>query len=41
MAWLHEADYETVTYRILEEQIPYDTCIEAVREIAESGLLVE
>ena len=52
MAWLHEnreefknavyrADYETVTYRILEEQIPYDTCIEAVRKIAESGLFVE
>ena len=41
MAWLHETNYETVTCRILEEQIPYDTCIEAVRKIAESGLFVE
>ena len=38
---IYRADYETVTYRILEEQIPYDTCIEAVRKIAESGLFVE
>ena len=38
---IYLADYETVTYRILEEQIPYDTCIEAVRKIAESGLFVE
>ena len=38
---IYRADYETVTYRILEEQIPYDTCIEAVRKIAESGVFVE
>lgn len=38
---IYRADYETVTYRILEEKIPYDTCIEAVRKIAESGLFVE
>lgn len=41
MALLYKTDYETVTYRILEEQIPYDTCIEAVRKIAGSGLFVE
>ena len=41
MVWLYKTDYETVTYRILGEKIPYDTCIEAVRNIAESGLFVE
>ena len=41
MALLYETNYETVTCRILEEQIPYDTCIEAVRRIAESGLFME
>ena len=38
---IYRADYETVTYRILGEKISYDTCIEAVRNIAESGLFVE
>ncbi len=37
----YHSDYETVTSRILEEQIPYDVAIEAVREIAQSGLFEE
>ena len=36
---VYKSDYENVTTRILEEQIPYDVAIEAVRRIAESGLL--
>ena len=36
---IYRADYENVTSRILEEQIPYDTAIEAVRKIAESGMI--
>ena len=38
---IYRADYESVTSRILEERIPYDTTIEAVREIAESGMFDE
>lgn len=38
---IYRADYESVTSRILEEQIPYDTAIGAIRRIAESGLFVE
>jgi hypothetical protein len=34
---IYRADYESVTSRILEEQIPYDVVIEAVKEIAASG----
>ena len=35
---IYRADYESVTSRILEEQIPYETAIEAVRRIAESEM---
>ena len=35
---VYRTDYEIVTSRILEEQILYDTAIEAVRKIALSGL---
>ena len=38
---IYRADYESVTSRILEEQISYDTAIGAVRRIAESGLFDE
>ncbi|MBR4474069.1 MAG: nucleotidyl transferase AbiEii/AbiGii toxin family protein [Oscillospiraceae bacterium] len=38
---VYRADYESVTSRILEEQILYETAIEAVRKIAESGLFKE
>lgn len=38
---IYRADYESVTSRILEEQISYDTAITAVRKIAESGLFAE
>ena len=38
---IYRADYESVTSRILEEQIPYDTAIGAIRRIAESGIFVE
>lgn len=37
----YRADYESVTSRILEEQIPYDVVIEAVKEIAASETFVE
>ncbi|MBO4219319.1 MAG: nucleotidyl transferase AbiEii/AbiGii toxin family protein [Clostridia bacterium] len=35
---VYKSDYDKVTSRILEEQIPYEVAIEAVREIAKSGL---
>ncbi len=38
---IYRADYESVTSRILEEQIPYDVVIEAVKEIAASGKFEE
>ena len=38
---VYRTDYESVTSRILEEHISYDAAIEAVREIAESGLFAE
>ena len=38
---IYRADYESVTSRILEEQIPYDTAIGAIRKIAASGLFAE
>ena len=38
---VYRADYETVTSRILEEQIPYDTTIVAIMKIAGSGLFEE
>lgn len=38
---IYRTDYESVTSRILKEQIPYDTAIGAVRKIAESGLFME
>ena len=38
---IYRADYDSLTSRILEEQIPYDTAIGAVRRIAQSGLFVE
>lgn len=38
---VYKPDYENVTSRILEEQIPYDVAIEAVKRIAESGMFEE
>ena len=38
---IYRADYESVTSRILEEQIPYDLVIDAVKEIAASGKFEE
>lgn len=38
---VYKSDYDNVTSRILEEQIPYEVAIEAVSKIAESGLLEE
>lgn len=38
---IYRSDYESVTSRILEEQIPYDVVIEAVKEIAASGKFEE
>lgn len=38
---IYRVDYESVTSRILNEQIPYNTAIRAIRRIAESGLFVE
>lgn len=35
---IYKNDYENITSRILEEQIPYETAIEAVRIIAGSGI---
>ena len=35
---VYKSDYETLTTRILQEQIPYDTAIEAIRKIADSGM---
>lgn len=38
---IYRNDYESVTSRILKEQISYDKAIEAVRRIAESGFFLE
>lgn len=38
---IYRTDYESVTSRILKEQISYDKAIEAVCRIAESGLFLE
>lgn len=38
---IYKNDYENITSRILEEQIPYETAIEAVRSIAGSGIFEE
>ena len=38
---IYREDYESVTSRILEEQIPYDVVIGAVKEIAVSGKFEE
>ena len=38
---IYRSDYESVTSRILVEQIPYDVVLEAVKEIAESGKFEE
>ena len=38
---IYRADYESVTSRILEEQIPYDMAIGAVKKIAASGMFIE
>lgn len=38
---IYRTDYESVTSRILEERIPYDTTIGAIRKIAESGMFDE
>lgn len=35
---VYKNDYETVTIRILEEQIPYDTAVNALSIIADSGM---
>lgn len=37
----YKRDYETITWRILEEQIPYKIAVEAVKEIADSGMFEE
>ena len=38
---VYKRDYETVTSRILEEKIPYETAVEAIKTIAESGAFEE
>ena len=38
---IYRTDYESVTSRILKEQISYDKAIEAVCRIAESGMYLE
>ena len=38
---IYKEDYQNITSRILEENIGYETAIEAVRRIAESGLFEE
>ena len=35
---IYRDDYESITSRILEEQVSYDTAIEAVKTIAKSGM---
>ena len=38
---IYKDDYQNITFRILEEDIDYETAIEAVRKIAESGMFEE
>ena len=38
---IYKEDYESITSRILAENVPYDSAIEAVRKIAESGIFDE
>lgn len=38
---VYKADYESVTTRILEEQIPYEVSIEAINQIVDSGVFDE
>ena len=38
---IYRADYESVTSRILDEQIPYNVVIGAVNEIVASGMFEE
>lgn len=35
---VYKSDYETITTRILEEAVSYETAVEAVKTIAESGM---
>lgn len=35
---VYKSDYETITTRILEEEVSYETTVEAVKTIAESGM---
>lgn len=35
---IYKEDYETITARILEEDVSYDVAIEAVKKIAASGM---
>ena len=38
---IYKEDYENITARILEEAVPYDVAIEAIRSIAASGIFDE
>ena len=38
---IYKEDYENITARILEESVPYDVAIEAIRSIAKSGIFDE
>jgi len=38
---IYKEDYENVTMRLLSEPVPYDTAIEAVREISKSDIFAE
>ena len=38
---IYKEDYENITARILEESVPYDVAIEAIRSIAASGIFDE
>jgi hypothetical protein len=38
---IYKADYETVTSRLLDEQISYETAIESIKKIARTGFFEE
>lgn len=38
---VYKSDYETITTRILDEEVSYETAVEAVKKIAESGMFEE
>ena len=38
---VYKSDYETITLRILEEHVPYEAAVEAVKEIMNSGMFEE